>query len=152
MVAKSRTGRGGEQVYLLENDEDLQKLQSTSQEGFIFQALASSPGKDLRVYVLGQEIVGAVLRKNDHSFKANYSLGGTAEAYTLNAEEVALVNSVVALFDFGLVGMDFLFDDHGSLLFNEIEDVVGCRTLCQTSDVNIVKLYLEFILLTLGEK
>ncbi|CAG9619517.1 ATP-grasp domain-containing protein [Sutcliffiella rhizosphaerae] len=146
-ILKSRTGRGGEQVFMVNEQEELvEVLDALNEHELILQPLAGTPGKDLRVYVLGDKIVGAVLRKNDKSFKANYSLGGSADAYFLNEREKALVSQITKLFDFGLAGIDFLFDKENNLLFNEIEDVVGCRTLCQTSEVNIVQLYLSFIL------
>jgi len=146
-IIKSRTGRGGGEVFLAEDPVQLEAVvDQLSSRSIILQPIAGTPGKDLRVYVLGKEIVGAVLRSNQTSFKANYTLGGQAKAYTLTDMERSIVNKVIQQFDFGLVGIDFLFDQEGRLLFNEIEDVVGCRTLCLTSDINIVKKYLEFIL------
>jgi gamma-F420-2:alpha-L-glutamate ligase len=146
-VLKSRSGRGGDEVFIVENAEQLSSMKTALPAGsFIVQPLAGLPGKDLRVYVLGDQVIGSVLRSNNNSFKANYSLGGTAEAYRLSEWEQTIVNRIIDRFDFGLVGIDFLFDEQGNLLLNEIEDVVGCRTLCLTSDINIVKLYLEFIL------
>ena len=44
-----------------------------------------------------------------------------------------------------MVGIDFIFDEHGHFLFNEIEDVVGSRTLSALSEINIVREYLKFI-------
>ncbi|TYS68952.1 ATP-grasp domain-containing protein [Sutcliffiella horikoshii] len=150
-IIKARTGRGGGDVFMVEGVEQLEAVHTQlSDRSIILQPLAGSPGKDLRVYVLGQTIVGAVLRSNSKSFKANFTLGGQAEAYTLNESERTIVYKIIQQFDFGLVGIDFLFDENGGLLFNEIEDVVGCRTLCLTSDINIVKMYLEFILQKLG--
>ncbi|WP_404468613.1 RimK family alpha-L-glutamate ligase [Sutcliffiella horikoshii] len=154
-VLKTRTGRGGGDVFMVEDTEQLEAIHAQlSNSSIILQPLAGSPGKDLRVYVLGEEVVGAVLRSNKSSFKANYTLGGQAETYVLNKAELTVINKIIQQFEFGLVGIDFLFDEDGSLLLNEIEDVVGCRTLCLTSDTNIVKRYLEFILqkLATGEK
>lgn len=154
-VIKTRTGRGGSDVFMVEDTEQLEAVhERLSSRPIILQPLAGSPGKDLRVYVLGEEIVAAVLRSNKSSFKANYTLGGQAETYVLNESEITVVNKIIQQFEFGLVGIDFLFDKYGCLLFNEIEDVVGCRTLCLTSDINILKKYLEFILqkLATGEK
>ena len=151
-VMKTRTGRGGGDVFMVENTEQLEQVYTKlSARSIILQPLAGSPGKDLRVYVLGRDVVGAVLRSNQKSFKANFTLGGQAEAYELNKSELTVVNKIINQFDFGLVGIDFLFDEDGGLLFNEIEDVVGCRTLCLTSDINIVKRYLEFILQKLSK-
>ncbi|MGD6774324.1 ATP-grasp domain-containing protein [Sutcliffiella horikoshii] len=150
-IIKTRTGRGGGDVFMVENIQQLEAVHAQlSARSIILQPLAGSPGKDLRVYILGSEVVWAVLRSNKNSFKANYTLGGQASAYSLNETELIVVNKIIEQFDFGLVGIDFLFDEDGRLLFNEIEDVVGCRTLCVTSDINIVKRYLEFILQKLG--
>jgi gamma-F420-2:alpha-L-glutamate ligase len=55
------------------------------------------------------------------------------------------VNQILNLFDFGLVGIDFLIGDKGELIFNEIEDVVGARMLYQCTDINLVGLYLDYI-------
>ena len=57
----------------------------------------------------------------------------------------ALIQKIIDAFDFGMVGIDFIFDEEGQFLFNEIEDVVGSRTLSAVSEINIVREYLEFI-------
>ncbi len=152
-VVKSATGRGGVEVFLVENEKQLETTrEELSSLPLVVQPLAAVPGKDLRVYVLGKKIVAAVLRTNENSFKANFSLGGSVEVYKLSEEEQQLVEKIIEHFDFGLVGVDFLFNEEGQLLFNEIEDVVGCRMLCQTTDINIVKLYMEYILEKLEAK
>lgn len=146
-VVKSAAGRGGVEVFLVENVEQLETAKKElSPHPLVVQPLAATPGKDLRVYVLGKQIVAAVLRTNEASFKANFSLGGSAAVYSLNEMERQLVEKIIGQFEFGLVGVDFLFDENDQLLFNEIEDVVGCRMLCQTTDINIVRRYLEFVL------
>ena len=140
-IAKDIHGRGGKQVYLIEQDRDLKELPDAKwivQKPGVF-------GKDIRVFVIGQRIVAAVLRESSSNFKANYTLGGSASLYKLSAVEKALVEQVIACFDFGMVGIDFIFAEDGSLMLNEIEDVVGSRTLSALSNLNIVKEYLLFI-------
>ena len=65
--------------------------------------------------------------------------------YFLKAVEQELVQKIIDLFDFDMVGIDFILDDNGNLVFNEIEDVVGARMLYQCSDIDIVKEYLCYI-------
>ena len=48
-------------------------------------------------------------------------------------------------FDFGLVGIDFLFKNN-QLILNEIEDVVGCRMVYTYTDIDIAQLYIDYIL------
>ena len=44
-------------------------------------------------------------------------------------EIIDYVNQVVQVFDFGMVGIDFILDENNHWLLNEIEDVVGARML-----------------------
>ncbi len=88
------------------------------------------------MFVLGNEVIGAVLRESTSSFKANYTLGGTVRPYLLNESELELVGRISSSLKADFIGIDFLLNKQGELLFNEIEDVVGCRSLYSTSDVN----------------
>ncbi|MFS0561877.1 ATP-grasp domain-containing protein [Terribacillus sp. 179-K 1B1 HS] len=145
-VWKSAHGRGGKDVHLVETETQYQELQKLyTDHPIVMQKLAPTSGKDVRVFVIGKKVIAAVLRSSEQDFRANYSLGGNATLYSLNTEELKLVQRIIDHYHFGFVGIDFLFDENGSFLFNEIEDVVGSRTLSSVSDINIVKLYLEYI-------
>lgn len=144
VVVKSVSGHGGTEVFLVENQEfDPRML--TIESDFVIQPLVGNKHQDLRVYVLGKEILACVLRTAKEGFKSNFSLGGNVELYQLTEEQEENINRITALFDFGLVGIDFIVADDGTLLFNEIEDVVGARMLYQCTDINLVKKYLSFI-------
>jgi len=43
------------------------------------------------------------------------------------------------------VGLDFLIAEDGTLLFNEMEDAVGCRSLYMNSTINIADLFIDYI-------
>lgn len=145
-VIKEATGRGGKQVYFIkDSDEWLTFLLKCSPIDYVIQSTKVQIGKDLRVFVVGKEIVGAVLRESNTDFRANFKLGGSANLYQLSEGERALIMSIIKHFDFGMVGIDFLIGLDGELLFNEIEDVVGSRTLSAVSDINIVEKYVSFI-------
>lgn len=146
IVIKTVDGRSGKEVFLAESENDVIDIVSKiPKERFVAQRLCSKPGRDVRVFVVGKNIVGAALRQSKVNFKANISLGGFAEPYFLNEKEKGYVNKIAEHFDFGMVGIDFIFDENGDFLFNEIEDVAGSRTLSMTSNADIVKLYLEHI-------
>lgn len=150
-VIKAVAGHGGNQVFLISGNQEandpkysslLDKLEGSD---VVVQPLTGTRHQDLRVYVIGTQIIAAVLRTAKEGFKSNFSLGGEVSLYTLKEEETAIVNKIIEQFDFGLVGIDFIIGDEGELIFNEIEDVVGSRMLYQCSDVNIVEKYLSFI-------
>lgn len=147
LVIKGVSGHGGNQVFLYDHDLKKHKiLQALSNNDVVIQPLIGDKNQDLRVYVIGKTIVAAILRTAKNGFKSNYSLGGEVGTYQLSQNEIQLITKIINEFNFGLVGIDFLIDNNGSLIFNEIEDVVGARMLYQCTDINIVSLYLKYIL------
>lgn len=145
-VIKDVAGRGGQQVYLITDEKEYKLcIQRLQRQEVIIQTCPVKPGKDLRVFVVGKKIIAAVLRESDTDFRANYKLGGSARLYKLNDKEKNTIQTIVNAFDFGMVGIDFLISEQGELLFNEIEDVVGSRTLSAVSNENILRLYVEHI-------
>ncbi len=145
-VIKSIDGHGGSSVFLY-NELNKQKIvQSINSSDMVVQPLIGTKHKDVRVYVIGDQIIAAILRTGKDDFRSNYSLGGDVQVYSLSDNEIAVVNKIITSFDFGLVGIDFIFDDNNELIFNEIEDVVGARMLYQCTNVNLVRLYLEYIM------
>ncbi len=151
-VIKAVAGHGGSQVYLTEPDMSA-SVEQTKKEiinglmgaDFVLQPLTGSRHQDLRVYIIGNEIIAAVLRTAKKGFKSNFSLGAEVKKYNLSPEEILLVNRIMELFQIGMLGIDFIIGDEGELIFNEIEDVVGARMLYQYTDINLVRLYLNFI-------
>lgn len=146
-VVKEVDGRGGKQVHLIHDEQEWDACMGhISAPELIIQSTENVQlGKDVRVFVVGNEIVGAVLRESKNDFRSNFKLGGSAKWYPLNHQEIALINKIIHHFDFGMVGIDFLLDSDGKLLLNEIEDVVGSRTLSTVADINILQKYVTHI-------
>lgn len=154
-VIKAVDGHGGGQVFLIQPEQEKETglmseekhtiLDGLGSSDVVMQPLIGSRHQDLRVYVIGQEILAAVLRTAKQGFKSNFSLGGEVRLYELLEEERRIVRTIINQFEFGMVGIDFIIGDEGKLIFNEIEDVVGARMLYQCSDINLVKHYLTFI-------
>lgn len=146
LILKSVSGHGGNEVFLIHNQEELMgKLPLLSTDDFILQEVCEQPGVDIRVFVMGNEILAAVKRYSNNSFKANVSLGGKAEPYLLKDKERKLVEKIIGLTRFDFVGIDFVLDQEGHFLFNEIEDVVGTRTLYACYNLDVVDKYLVYI-------
>ena len=139
-VKKPKDGHGGAGVVMCHRAADYD-------EAMVCQKPASDLGKDLRVWVLGGEIVAAFLRVSQTDFRSNFCLGGEAVPYTLNTAETALVNRIVSLVDGDYYGVDFLFHN-GKLVFNELEDAVGARILYAKTDLDILSRYADYILRT----
>ncbi len=143
-ICKSASGHGGGEVFEVNGRDELQKaLETIGQNEFLLQRKVSDVGTDVRVYVLGGQIVACAKRRSRNDFRSNFSLGGSVnmirderiERYALSAAEQVRAD---------FVGVDFIFDN-GEPLLNEIEDVVGTRMLYTATDIDICKKYSEYI-------
>jgi len=116
-VVKIFAGSYGKGVYLVHNKQELQDFIEfahgiKSDEAIIVQEyIDSKPGEDIRVYVVGGKVLGAMKRKaTDGSFKANITRGGVGENFPMNEriEEIALATASALSLD--IAGVDLLFD------------------------------------------
>ncbi len=141
MVIKSLSGHGGREVFLTQ--EPWQQV--LSGEDCLLQERIKSHSQDLRVYILGGEIYQGILRTGKEDFRSNYSLGGRVEAYELNHKQREWIYAFVHALPqewLGMLGLDFILTEDGQLLFNEVEEMVGCRMLYQCTERDIVKDYI----------
>lgn len=145
-VIKAVEGHGGKQVF--RTDDSWREISTgIGKSDFVIQPFIKGPGKDLRFYVIGKRIVGAVERHTQDGFRANFSLGGSVRSYEWGRQEEEMVAKICDLFSFGLVGIDFLMDEKENWILNEIEDVVGARMLYQCQpDIHLLEKYFSFIL------
>ena len=149
LVLKNPLGRGGNEVFLIKNENEL-KEKCCLYPSYTLQSYCENKiAKDLRVYVINNKIVKAILRKSTKDFRANYSISKSAEVYELKDNEIYLINKVINLFTIDYAGIDFLINENNELIFNEIEDSVGARALYELTDINIASLYIEHIYKTL---
>ena len=139
-VVKSAGGHGGQEVEIIESLEELPDFQSE----LIFQPIVEHAA-DIRTYVIGGEVIGAVKRSSADSFKANYSLGGAAEKHVLSAAQEKDVLRIVRSLKSDYIGIDFLLLPDGRHVFNEIEDPVGARSFYETHEENIAELLVEHL-------
>jgi hypothetical protein len=83
--------------------------------------IATRPGEDLRVWVVGGRVLGAMRRRStDGSFKANISRGGDGEPFPLNSAIEALALASAAAVNLEIAGVDLLFDGEGYCVFNDV--------------------------------
>ncbi|MGL4738340.1 MAG: ATP-grasp domain-containing protein [Cellulosilyticaceae bacterium] len=146
LVIKSPIGHGGKQVYLANDlNEAHEFMERLSDEELVIQEVCDQVGVDVRVFVLGTQVLGAICRQSDTDFRSNYSLGGRASLYELSAQQLQLIQRILDVLESDYVGIDFMIDQRGEFVFNEIEDVVGSRTLYEYGNVDVAKCYMDYI-------
>lgn len=145
IVAKTTNGHGGKEVELCHNVTEAFSFQTKHPHNTLFQPFIASNSQDVRIWVLGQRMIGAVKRTGHTSFKSNYTLGGTIEKFTVPAHLQQYVATLTHHLKSDYIGIDFLIGMDGHYYFNELEDPVGARSFFELYDTNLPQLLVQYI-------
>lgn len=154
LVLKTVAGSLGNGVHLIKDESHFDDLMGFIQESkpsaqFILQEfIDKSFGKDLRVVVVGDDIVGAMMRESqDGSFKANFSRGGKTEKFTINDEIKRIAIEATKALGLEISGVDLLFDGENSYKICEVNSSPGFHGFEQAyDDVDVAKIIFDYII------
>ncbi len=146
LIAKEAFGSFGEQVYMAENREDLERiLKAIERKPFLLQQyISASRGQDLRLQVVGDQVVAAMRRYSDNDFRANITNGGHMEGY--EPEETACLLAVQACQAVGcdFAGVDLLFQEDGFLVC-EVNSNAHFKNLYDCTGIDTADYIMEYI-------
>ncbi|EIM05629.1 hypothetical protein A1A1_14974 [Planococcus antarcticus DSM 14505] len=148
MIIKEGHGSFGMKVYLIETEEQFyEKVDSLRGIDFVFQEfIASSRGRDIRVNIVGGQIVAAMYRYSETDFRANITNGGVASPIklTLAQKEMALAaaHAVGATF----AGVDLLFGENDEPLVCEVNAAAHIRNILNVTGINVADAMIAYIL------
>lgn len=152
LVLKEAHGSFGMKVYLLHTAEEVQaKVAELSGVDFIFQQyIASSFGRDVRVNVVGGQVVAAMYRESKTDFRANITNGGTAYKVTLSQAQIELALQAANALGAEYAGVDLLFDAQDEPLVCEVNAAAHIRNIYNVTGVNVGEALVKYILEKLG--
>ncbi len=153
-IVKSIDGCGGKEVFMANNSTEYGQIAHSFKQlnkRFIIQRPCSEQGKDMRLYMLGGQVVASILRHNPNNFKSNYSLGGNAQKAVPTDYQIEIAAKIYKYLKCDYVGVDFIIDN-GKWVLNEIEDVVGARMLYANTDIDIAEKYVRYIIFSMLNK
>lgn len=138
-VVKRIDGAKGEDVFLIDNEEAMRQAVAQCKGHCLCQQfIASSCGRDVRVWVIGDRVAGAVLRYSESSFRSNFSQGGKVAPFDLPDHAAQLAVRSAQLLGVAFSGIDLLFGEDGNFIVNEINGNAGFRTLSHSGRPNTI--------------
>lgn len=139
LVVKEAYGSFGMQVYLVHTMEELlEKVKEMGNRPFLLQEyIASSKGKDIRLNVVGDQVVASVMRISETDFRANVGNGGRMIKYepTAYEKEIAIKSTQLVGADFA--GVDLLIGEDGSPLVCEINSNAHFKAVYNYTGINV---------------
>jgi RimK family alpha-L-glutamate ligase len=149
LIIKEAYGSFGEQVYLISTEQELlDKVEQLGATPFIIQEfISTSKGRDLRLNVVGNQVVAAMRRTSEHDFRANVTMGGQMDPYTPTEEESALAISCAQILGTDFAGVDLLFGKDGPLLC-EVNSNSHVVNIFNSTGINVADFMMTYILKT----
>lgn len=157
MIVKEAFGSFGEQVYLVNTKEELREMiQTIHGRPFMFQEfIETSYGRDLRLQVIGSQVVTAMKRTAKDDFRANITAGGTMEAYKPTKYEVDLAIKATKAIGADFAGVDLLFGENDEPIICEVNSNAHIRNIYECTNINPADAIISYIrkqLSTTGEQ
>ncbi|MEM4569866.1 MAG: lysine biosynthesis protein LysX, partial [Desulfurococcaceae archaeon] len=129
LVIKPIDGSWGRLVALIRDNEELRTIlehrayiQSPNMKIHLIQEYVEKPGRDIRVFTIGDEVVTAIYRVSEH-WITNTARGGRAEPARVDheLEDIALKTARVLGVEFA--GIDVFEDKHRGYVVNEVNSI-----------------------------
>lgn len=148
MVIKEAFGSFGQQVYLVRDyDKMIEKVKEIGSKPYIFQEMvASSYGKDVRLHVVGGEVVASMLRTSEIDFRANVSNGGKMHRYTPAEVEKQLAIEAAHAVGASFAGVDLLFGPNDEPVVCEVNSNAHMKNIYDCTGIDVTESIIEFIL------
>ena len=147
MIIKEAYGSFGEQVYLATNLEETKKIinQIGYKDFLIQEFIASSKGRDVRINVVGDQVMASMLRENKNDFRSNISNGGSGMKYEPKQEYIDLAIKAAKALGLSFAGVDVMFGEDGPIICEVNSNPQFASTLKATG-VNLADYISDYIL------
>lgn len=139
VIIKLIEGTQGIGVLLAESEKSaeaiIELLQSQKQNVLIQKFVAESKGRDIRAFVVGDQVVAAMRRvAQGQEFRSNVHRGGIAEPVTLNEEYTQTAVRAAQIMGLRVAGVDMLEGKSGPQIMEVnsspgLEGIEGCTQL-----------------------
>ncbi len=118
LIIKEAYGSFGSQVYLAHDFAEASAIvDRLGHKDFLMQAfIAESRGRDIRVNVVGDRVVSAMLRYNDGDFRSNITAGGSMKPFAVTKEIEAVSLAACRTLGLDFAGVDILLGKDGPIV------------------------------------
>lgn len=149
LVIKLLEGTQGKGVILADSHQSAVSIINAFKEMhaniLVQEFIEESRGTDIRCFIVGEKVVGAVKRQaKEGEFRANVHQGGKAVKVKLTPQERAIAISAAKTMGLKVAGVDLIRSNHGPLVL-EINSSPGLEGIEKATGVNIAGKIIEYI-------
>ncbi|MEX0934267.1 MAG: 30S ribosomal protein S6--L-glutamate ligase [Candidatus Saccharimonadales bacterium] len=149
LIVKLVESTHGQGVVLAQTKKEaksiVQAFYSINQPILIQEFIEESGGADIRAFVVGGRVVGAMKRQGlDEDFRSNLHLGGTGEKIKLSDDERKIAVKAAKKLGLDIAGVDILQSSRGPLVI-EVNSSPGLEGIENTTNKDIASIIVKYI-------
>ena len=110
------------------------------------QFVSTSYGRDLRMNIVGNEVVCAMIRENQNDFRSNITIGGKAANHIPAETEKNIALRAAKALDMDFCAVDMLFGKDGNYYICEVNSNPHFKSSYDATGVNLADKIFEYIL------
>ncbi|GGL99395.1 MULTISPECIES: RimK family alpha-L-glutamate ligase [Micromonospora] len=114
------------------------------------QEYIDKPGRDIKAYVFGGEVAGAIYKCSDN-WRTNTARGGWTERCPLSDDLVKLLTATAGVIGEGVLGIDVIEDRDGRMFVNEVNHTPEFHGAIKVLSEDLVERYVDYVLRHLDE-
>ena len=112
---------------------------------FYVQKFIPHANWDIRVFIIGHEVIAAMIRKGE-SWKTNVASGASVEPFEVSEDIKDMSLRAASLLEADYASIDILKAENGGYFVNEVNGIPGWRGLQSTTDKDIAGRIIEHII------
>lgn len=154
VVVKPVNGSWGRMVAMARDEEELRALldhrsylPGINSKVFIIQEYVKKPGRDIRAFVVGEDVPAAIYRISDH-WITNTARGAKALPLNVDEELADLVLRAAKAVGTEIAGIDVFETQEGSYLINEVNPVPEFKNTVRATGVDLHRVIAEYVVET----
>ena len=140
-IAKGLENSMGREIELIDSISDylsLKKNYAAEKEWLFEEYIATSYGRDLRLYSIRGEAIACIMRQSNDGFRANMALGATATQVNIDTRLKEIAKDIYQQTKLDFVGIDLLFGEREYYLC-EINVMPGLEGVETATGTNIAR-------------
>jgi len=148
IILKECYGSFGERVFLVHSiDELIKKIMGIENRPVIIQEfISSSKGRDIRVNVVGDNVIASMFRYSVTSdFRANVTNGGKMKVWEPTSEQAEMAVSACKILGLDFGGVDILFDENDAPILCEVNSNAHFKNIFDCTGINVADYTLDYI-------
>ena len=149
VIIKLQEGTHGQGVILAESKKSARSIIDTFYKMdtsiLLQQYVEEANGEDIRVIVIGNQVVASMKRKSDvDEFRSNVHRGGETERVALTSKEKEIAINATKYIGLGVAGVDLMRSKNGPVLI-EVNASPGLKGIEAATEINVAKRIIEYI-------